>query len=173
MEIARYWDPPVLTVDLTCEPPRGKQAMPACLALSATHKSCSSSPWAQGDSARVRELQEGDANEWHAEVTKRRVLPGTEDNRWFSVGTKMSLFPHETTTWMKKKVCRFRLPGWDAFLLFKAIGFSFGLRARWNVFPHASPVNLRKPVFFVVLVLILSHTDNGRNYLNVLVLFLH
>lgn len=103
MEIARYWDPPVLTVDLTCEPPRGKQAMPDCLALSATHKSCSSSPWAQGDSARVRELQEGDANEWHAEVTKRRVLPGTEDNRWFSVGTKMSLFPHETTTWMKKR----------------------------------------------------------------------
>lgn len=34
-------------------------------------------------------------------------------------------------------------------------------------FPHASPVNSRKPVFFVVLVLILSHTfDNGINILN-------
>lgn len=30
---------------------------------------------------RVRELQEGDANERHTEVTKRRVLRGTEDNR--------------------------------------------------------------------------------------------
>lgn len=34
-------------------------------------------------------------------------------------------------------------------------------------FPHASPVNSQKPVFFVVLVLILSHTfDNGINILN-------
>lgn len=51
--------------------------------------------------ARVRELQESHTNEQHqqqTELTNRRMQWVAEDNRLFSIGTKLSLFPHKVTT---------------------------------------------------------------------------
>lgn len=71
--------------------------LPGSLSLRSTHKCCGSVPWALRSSlARVRELQESHTNEQHqqqTELTNRRMQWVAEDNRLFSIGTKLSLFP--------------------------------------------------------------------------------